>query len=94
MTAILPHEGKFVFEESQVMSNNKIRVQFFSRKFVDLMIRKGTQTHSRRQKKAEMGKGGEGGRVGMRTGKLHKFPLLVRTGFRFLSFLLHPRKGV
>ena len=52
------------------------------------MIRKGTQTHSRRQKKAEMGKGGEGGRVGIRAGKLHKFPFAGEDGFSFPQFFI------
>ena len=46
MTIILPHKVKFVFEESQVMNNNKMRVQFFFFKFVGLLIRKGASALS------------------------------------------------
>ena len=53
-----------------------------------LMIRKGAQSHSRRQKKAEIGKGGEGGKVGIRTGKLHKFPFAGENRFWFAQFFI------
>ena len=77
--------------------HKKIRlftVPYFFREIVDvdryngLMIRKGAQSHSRRQKKAEIGKGGEGGRVGIRTGKLYKFPFAGEGRFWFAQFFI------